>query len=96
LSGKPEGRRPLRKPAINVRIILKLIFKKSTEVWTGLIWHRIRKKWRVLVSAVMILPTPQNTGEFLDLMNYCQICKKDSALWSYTSCSLAGVGKHQQ
>jgi hypothetical protein len=38
---RPEGRRPLRRPRIRWRIILKWIFKKWDGVWTGLSWLRI-------------------------------------------------------
>jgi hypothetical protein len=40
--GKPEGRRPLGRPRLDGRIILKLISKKwDGEAWTGLSRLRI-------------------------------------------------------
>ena len=43
LVGKPEGKRPLwRDPGVNVRIILRWIFRKwDVVVWTGSSWLRI-------------------------------------------------------
>ena len=42
LVGKREGRRPLGRPRVDWRIILRWIFRKrDVEVWTGSIWLRI-------------------------------------------------------
>jgi len=42
LVGKPEGKRPRRRPGVDGRIILRLIFRKwVVRAWTGLIWLRI-------------------------------------------------------
>jgi hypothetical protein len=42
LLGKPEGRRPLGRPGVDWRIILRCIFRKwGVELWTGLSWLRI-------------------------------------------------------
>jgi hypothetical protein len=42
LVGKPKGKRPLGRPKIDGRIILRRIFRKwDVGVWTGLIWLRI-------------------------------------------------------
>jgi hypothetical protein len=42
--GKPEGKNCLEDPGVDGMTILKLIFRKwNVEVWTGLIWLRIRK-----------------------------------------------------
>jgi hypothetical protein len=42
LVGKPEGKRPLRDPGVEGRIILRWIFWKwDVGVWTGLSWLRI-------------------------------------------------------
>jgi hypothetical protein len=41
LVGRPEGRSHLRDPGVDGRIILKWIFKKWGEAWTGLSWLMI-------------------------------------------------------
>jgi hypothetical protein len=42
LVGRPEGRRPLERPGIDGRIIIKWIFKTwDGWAWTGLSWLRI-------------------------------------------------------
>jgi hypothetical protein len=39
---KPEGKRPLGRPGIDVRIILRWIFTKwDVVVWSASIWLRI-------------------------------------------------------
>jgi hypothetical protein len=39
----PEGKRPLGRPRVDGRIILRCIFKKwDVEVWAGLGWFRIQ------------------------------------------------------
>jgi len=44
LVGKPEGNRPLGRPRIDGRIILRWIFRKwDVVVWTGLSRFRIGK-----------------------------------------------------
>jgi len=44
LVGKPEGNRPLGRPGVDWKIILRWIFRKWDVVgWTGLIWLRIGK-----------------------------------------------------
>ena len=40
--GKPEGKKPLGRPRVDGRIILRWIFRKwDVRVWTGSIWLRI-------------------------------------------------------
>jgi hypothetical protein len=42
LVGKPEGKRPIGRPDVDGRIILRWIFRKwGVEVWTGSSWLRI-------------------------------------------------------
>jgi hypothetical protein len=41
LVGEPEGRNHLENPSVDGRILLKWIFKKSSDrTWNGLIWIR--------------------------------------------------------
>jgi transposase len=56
--GKPEGRRPLGRPRLDGRIILKYIFKKWDE---GMDWIELaqdRDRWRALVNEVMNFRVP--------------------------------------
>jgi hypothetical protein len=42
LVGKPEGKRPLGRPDVGGRIILRWILKRWDRVmWNGLVWLRI-------------------------------------------------------
>jgi hypothetical protein len=42
LVGKPKGKRPLRRPGVDGRIILRRIFRKwDVGVWPGFGWLRI-------------------------------------------------------
>ena len=42
LVGKPEYKRPLGRPGVDGRLILRWIFRKwDVEVWTGSSWLRI-------------------------------------------------------
>ena len=42
LVGKHEGKRPLRRPCVDGRIIIKWIFRKwDVGAWTGSNWPRI-------------------------------------------------------
>jgi hypothetical protein len=58
LMWRPEGRRPLRNPGVDGRIILKWIFKK----WdAGMDWIDLaqdRDRWRAVVNAVMNFRVP--------------------------------------
>jgi transposase len=51
--GRPEGRRPLARPILDEKIILKRIF----ETWDGgMDWIELagdRGRWRAVVNAVM-------------------------------------------
>ena len=66
LLGKPEGRRPLGRPrrrwVENIRMDLQEVECGYMD-WIGLAQDRDR--WRTLVSAVMNLRVPWNTGNFL-------------------------------
>jgi hypothetical protein len=42
LVGKPEGRRPLERPGVDGKIILRWIFRKwKVGLWTGLSWFKM-------------------------------------------------------
>ena len=58
LVGKPEGRRLLKDPGVDRRIILKGMFKKwdGGMDWIDLVQDR--KRWRALVDAIMNLQVP--------------------------------------
>ena len=65
LVGKPEGRRPLRRPRrrwVDIRMDLQEVGCGYMD-WIGLAQDRDR--WRTLVSAVMNLRVPCNAGNFL-------------------------------
>ena len=66
LAGKPEGKRPLGRPrrrwVDNIRMDLQEVVCGYRD-WIGLAQDRDR--WRTLVSAVMNLRVPWNTGNFL-------------------------------
>jgi len=57
--GKTEGRRPLgrlrRRLEANVKADLQEV---GWGTWTGLIWLRMRDRWRALVNAVLKLRVP--------------------------------------
>jgi len=41
LVGQPEGKRPLGRPGVDGRVILRWLFRKwDVEVWTGSSWLR--------------------------------------------------------
>ena len=55
LVGKPEGRRPLGRPGVDGRIILKWIFERLDG---GIEWIDLaqdRDRWRTLLNEVMNL-----------------------------------------
>ena len=66
LVGKPEGKRPLRRPrrrwVDNIRMDLQEVGLGYVD-WIGLAQDRDR--WRKLVNAVMNLRVPRNAGNFL-------------------------------
>ena len=66
LVGKPEGKRPLRRPSCrwvdNIRMDLQEVGCGHVD-WIGL--AQVRDGWRTLVSAVMNLRVPWNAGNFL-------------------------------
>ena len=66
LVGKPEGKRPLRRPrrrwVDNIRLDLQEVGFWYVD-WIGL--AQDRDGWRKLVSAVMKPRVPENTGNFL-------------------------------
>jgi transposase len=65
LVGRPEGRRPLRRPNVdgdNIKVNLQDVG------WGGMDWIEFpqdRGRWWALVNAVMNLQFPQNVGNFL-------------------------------
>jgi hypothetical protein len=53
LVGKPEGKRPLRRPSRGWDDNIKAdLYEVGCGVWTGFSWIRI-DRWRALVKAVM-------------------------------------------
>jgi len=62
---KHEGKRPLRTPGVDGRIILRWIFRKWDGVSDWIDQARDRDRWRALVNALMNLRFPQNVGNFL-------------------------------
>jgi len=57
--GKPEGKRPLGRPGIDWRIILRWIYRKwDVRVWTGIYLAEDRDRLQALLNVVMNLPVP--------------------------------------
>jgi transposase len=68
--GKPEGSRPLGRPRLDGRIILKWIFER---LGGGVDWIDLaqdRDRWRDLVYTVMNIRVPQNAGNFLSSLGH--------------------------
>jgi len=55
---KHEGKRPLRTPGVDGRIILRWIFRKWDGVSDWIDQARDRDRWRALVNALMNLRFP--------------------------------------
>jgi hypothetical protein len=58
LVGKPEGKRPLERPSVGGRVILKWILEIG---WGGMDWMDLaqdRDQWRALVNMVMNIQVP--------------------------------------
>jgi hypothetical protein len=59
LVGKPEGKRPLRRPRCKWEGNIKISEKQVWMVWTGFIWLRIGASGgRALVNTIMNLQVP--------------------------------------
>jgi hypothetical protein len=65
LVGKPEGKRRLEDPDIDLRIILRRIFRKWDPGTDWIDLAQDRDRWRALMNAVMNLRFPKNAGNFL-------------------------------
>jgi hypothetical protein len=64
--GKPEGKRPLRKPRRRWVDTIKMVLVETG--WGGMDWLDLaqdRDQWRALINAVMSLRVPKNVGRFL-------------------------------
>jgi hypothetical protein len=66
LVGKPDGKRPLRKPRRRWMDNIKM--DRRQIGWDGIYWINLvqdRDQWRALMNTVMKLRVPLNLGEFL-------------------------------
>jgi hypothetical protein len=77
LMGKPEGKRPLRRPrrrwVNNIKIHLREIR------WIGIYWIGLtldRKQWRALAKKVMNLWVPHNFWEVPEYLHNWRLLKK--------------------
>jgi hypothetical protein len=80
LVGKPEGKRPLRRPrrrwVDNIKMDLRNIG------WDGVNWIELaqdRNQWRALVNTVMNLRVPKISWEFPVWLHDWQFLRKGSA-----------------
>jgi hypothetical protein len=66
LVGRPEGRRPLRRPRRRWEGNIKMDLRKIGFGGVDCIhWAQDRDRWRALVNTVMNLRVPLNAGNFL-------------------------------
>ena len=65
LVGKPEGRRPLRRPRRRWEDNSKLILNRWDEGMDWIDFAQGRARWRTLVNAVTNIRPPYNVGNFL-------------------------------
>jgi hypothetical protein len=80
LVGKPERKKPLRRPTHRWVDNIKMDLREIG--WDGRDWIEAaqdRDQWRALVNTVMILRVPYNCLEFPEWLHNWQLLKKDSA-----------------
>ena len=66
--GKPEGKRPLRRPRHRLEDNIKNVSLRSEKVggaWTGLFKLRTVDRWQAFVNGVTNLRVPYKVGNFL-------------------------------
>jgi hypothetical protein len=64
--GKPEGKRPLRRPRRRWEDVIKMYLREIR--WGGMDWIHLaqdRDKWRALVHTIMNLRVLSYVGKFL-------------------------------
>jgi hypothetical protein len=65
LVGKPEGRRPLRRPRRRWEDNSKLILNRWDEGMDWIDFAQGKARWRTLVNAATNIRPPYNVGNFL-------------------------------